>query len=392
MSCGACASVCPKKCISYRFGGAADEPYAHADEATCIDCGKCLKVCPVRNSEIATASPPFTGRYKKVLATYSKNNDLRRSAASGGFITTFICYMLEKGYADAALVSKRNGVTGKAFIAKSPEEVIGAKTSIYAPVDYANGISELLSTTCRKVIVVGLPCHIQAISNLRKINKDVAAKILLTISIVCGKTPTADAYRYIARKGGFDYDTITSVQNRGDGWPGYMTIGHGEGEYKVSYKSEMSMGMVLSSPFMCNTGCLSCVDGVGVSADLSVCDAWLPRYTKQNSDGWNLVLLKSESAMQYMGHDEIDHYLYCEECSIDDFIKANRRVVEKAKTGNKIRLKENRVALGEDAIGLKKNMYVWIIKSIKRLKMFSSKEKIGRLTLIFGKALNKLKG
>ena len=154
----------------------------------------------------------------------------------------------------------------------------------------------------------------------------------------------------------------------------------------------MSMGMVLSSPFMCNTGCLSCVDGVGVSADLSVCDAWLPRYTKQNSDGWNLVLLKSESAMQYMGHDEIDHYLYCEECSIDDFIKANRRVVEKAKTGNKIRLKENRVALGEDAIGLKKNMYVWIIKSIKRLKMFSSKEKIGRLTLIFGKALNKLKG
>lgn len=44
--CTACASICPKGCIAMQ----ADEEgfcYPQIDEALCIDCGLCEKVCPL---------------------------------------------------------------------------------------------------------------------------------------------------------------------------------------------------------------------------------------------------------------------------------------------------------------------------------------------------------
>lgn len=389
--CGICSTICPKDCIDFSIDTNKGVIRPIADNNKCIDCNKCIKVCPVNNNEIAKATPPFIGKYQKVFAAYSNNQSIRKACASGGFITSFLCYMLEKGYADAALVSKREGTTGHSFLATTKEEIIEAKTSIYAPVDYSTGIKELIETKLSKIIVVGLPCHIQAITNLRKINKAIDSKILMTISIVCGKTPTINAYQYIATKNGFDYDSIISVKNRGGGWPGYMTIRHKNGEYKVSYKSNMSMGMVLSSPFMCNSGCLSCVDGVGITADLSVCDAWNEKYTKQNSDGWNFVLAKTDLALQYLSNPDIAQYIHLETETFEHFYSANKRVIEKAKVGNKLRLKENRVTTDPYKLNLKEKMYVYAIGFIQKHSIIKDSANISRSLLIVGKILNKLK-
>ena len=389
--CSVCSTICPKECIDYRYDTKIGCFHAQADNDKCIDCNKCIRVCPVNNNEIAKATPPFIGEYQKVYATFSKNSTLRKACASGGFITSFLCYMLEKGYADAALVSKREGTTGHSFLATTKEEIIEAKTSIYAPVDYSVGIKELQETQCRKIIVVGLPCHIQAITNLRKLNKNIDSKVFMTISIVCGKTPTTNAYRYIANKNGIDYDSIISVKNRGEGWPGYMTIKHEKGEYKISYKSNMSMGMVLSSPFMCNPGCLSCVDGVGITADMSVCDAWNEKYTKQESDGWNFVLAKTELALQYLTNPEIAQYFHLEDETIEHFYSANKRVIEKSKVGNKLRQKENKIIPDTYKLNLKESVYVTIMKFIRKHEKIKDSANISHYLLVFGKILNKLK-
>ena len=213
----------------------------------------------------------------------------------------------------------------------------------------------------------------------------------MTISIVCGKTPTTNAYRYIANKNGIDYDSIISVKNRGEGWPGYMTIKHEKGEYKISYKSNMSMGMVLSSPFMCNPGCLSCVDGVGITADMSVCDAWNEKYTKQESDGWNFVLAKTELALQYLTNPEIAQYIHLEDETIEHFYSANKRVIEKSKVGNKQRQKENKITPDTYKLNLKESVYVTIMKFIRKHEIIKDSANISHYLLVFGKILNKLK-
>ena len=44
--CTACASVCPKKCITMQY----DEEgflYPVVDKTSCVNCGICEKVCPV---------------------------------------------------------------------------------------------------------------------------------------------------------------------------------------------------------------------------------------------------------------------------------------------------------------------------------------------------------
>ena len=389
--CGFCSTICPKGCINFQLDTKKGVFRPVVDNEKCIHCGKCINVCPVISNNFSEANRPFINTYHQVFATYSQDNDLRKQSASGGFITSFLCYMLEKGHADAALVSKREGTTGHSFLATTKEEIIEAKTSIYAPVDYSVGIKELIETQCRKIIVVGLPCHIQAITNLRKLSKKIDSKVFMTISIVCGKTPTTNAYRYIANKNAIDYDSIISVRNRGEGWPGYMTIKHEKGEYKISYKSNMSMGMVLSSPFMCNSGCLSCVDGVGITADMSVCDAWNEKYTKQESDGWNFVLAKTELALQYLTNPEIAQYIHLEDETIEHFYSANKRVIEKSKVGNKLRQKENKIIPDTYKLNLKESVYVTIMKFIRKHEIIKDSANISHYLLVFGKILNKLK-
>lgn len=387
-SCGACSVVCPKACISFGLDDNKGYYAVSVDENACIDCGKCKEVCPVINSEAGSKHDSALGDTINAYATYSNNEEVRKYAASGGFITSFLCYMLNEGLADGVLISKRDGVSGKSFIARTEEEVINSKTSIYAPVDYSSGIKELVETECQNVIVVGLPCQIQSVSNLEVMNRRIREKVLLKISIICGKTPSVFAYKYIAEKGAFDFNTISKVCNRGDGWPGFLKIDHSKGQFKVPYHSSLSMGMVLSSPYLCNRGCLSCVDGVGLTADFVVCDAWMKKYTSQESDGWNFVLTKTGRAENLMNSEAINKYIYREKEEVTSFFRANKRVIEKGILGNAMRLKEHRFQSIFDTLPVKYRMHVVLLQLT--LKYFNPKH-ITKNQLIIGKIINKLK-
>lgn len=388
--CGACKVFCPNKCIDYIFDEAEGHYKVCVDATKCTQCGICKKVCPVSCKPQGIEYENFFNDTKEAFAAYSKDTNIRNAAASGGFITTFLCYMLEEGIIDGALVSRRKGVCGESFIARSKEEIISAKTSIYAPVNYSTGIEELRKSSCERIVVVGLPCHIQAINNIRKINRNINNKIFLTISIVCGKTPTTKAYKYIAQKNGINYVNITNVSNRGGGWPGYMTIKHSNGEFKVPYRSKMSMGMVLSSPLLCGNGCNACVDGYGIGSDISVCDAWLAKYTSQDSSGWNLILAQTEQAKELIKDNRITKYLHIENESLENFYKANRRVIEKYLLNNIFLPKELRLEL-QKRPNIKQKLYSSILNILHTIIEKTKGKTINTPLIYIGKIINKLK-
>ena len=387
-SCGACTIVCPCDSIDFCFSEKDGCYRISLDNDRCINCGKCLKVCPVHSMYSLTED---LYACESAFAAYSKDSHIRKSSASGGFITSFLCFMIEKGYADGALVSKREGISGKSFLAKNRQEIISSQTSIYAPVDYTQGLKELLESSLKRVVIVGLPCQIRGVYNICSINRKLQSKILLYVSIICGKTPTTNAYKYISHKNGIDYSKISYVRNRGDGWPGYMTIKHIGGEYKTPYKSNMSMGMVLSSPLLCNPGCLSCMDGLGVIADIVVSDAWNPKYTRKKSDGWNYVLARTPKGYEYLQKEAISDYLCFEGETKENFFKANRRVIEKYRVATELREKQNSINVNYGNLKFKEKIYVLVVTFIKMNNYCKKNIIVNKLTLMLGKVVNKLK-
>ncbi|MBO5865102.1 MAG: Coenzyme F420 hydrogenase/dehydrogenase, beta subunit C-terminal domain [Bacteroidaceae bacterium] len=388
--CGACKTFCPQKCISYTYSENIGHYTVSVDVEKCTQCGLCLKICPVSKKAEGCVYETFLRDNKVAFAAYSKNENVRKAAASGGFITTFLCFLMQEGIIDGALVSRRKGICGEAFIARSCEEIISAKTSIYAPVDYTNGLEALRNCDCKNIAVVGLPCHIQAINNIRKINKKIDNKIYTTISIVCGKTPSAKAYKYVAQKNNINYNNITNISNRGGGWPGYMTIEYEGGKFKTPYRSKMSMGMVLSSPLLCSSGCNSCIDGYGVGSDISVCDAWLSKYTSSESSGWNLVLAQTELARALLNKEKITEYLHIEEESLENFYKANRRVIDKYLLNNTFLPEEYRLKFNKTP-SIKQKIYSFTLNMLTNLIESLKTDNIGIVLLYLGKILNKLK-
>lgn len=327
--CGGCSSICPRHCIAIELDKRQGCYVAHVDESQCISCGLCQKVCPVCTWNNQTEESCLLGTVGQTFSVYASDRSLRQSCASGGFTTSLLCYLLEQGLADAVVAVGRD--TDQPLIARprlctSVDEVVACKGSVYAPTSYAAVLKEVLSSAYQRVAVVGLPCHIQTLSRMEKVNPKLKNRIALKISLVCGHTPSLKGYAYSLRHLGIDEAQVQSLSNRGDGWPGYFKVVVADrGEVKVNYRHWLSWGMVMSSALFTPDGCSHCVDPSGYEADVSVSDAWLPRF-RDDHDGRNLIYVRSERAAQIIQQMQAIGKLVMQEEPVLDFMHANSGV------------------------------------------------------------------
>lgn len=331
--CGACSSICPKKAINMIRNKETGIFLPIINSTICNECGLCLSVCPAvywSNAVYKKQSHYALGDYIQAYAAFSLDQSLRTDAASGGVTTAILQSLLDQSYITGAVVSRR--VTGKPFqtetiIARTLENIGSCKGSIYSPVCFSEIYSAIKNASSdEKLAFVGLPCHIQALSLLMKQNSTISKKIAVTISLVCGHTPSAAAYKYSLRCLNLTEDDVVGLNNRGDGWPGYLRLYLKNGDIKkVPYGDSLSWGMVLSSPLFMPQGCHVCPDPGGFAADIMVCDAWLTRY-KNNQEGVNLALAKTVRGNMVIQESERAGSIKTKLCPIEDFLIANKRV------------------------------------------------------------------
>jgi len=407
--CGLCAAVCPHDVISMVVDMAKGVYQSSVNLDTCTDCTICLKSCP----PLTWSNEPQTdtyneaiGDYKSAYAAYSNDEDIRLNSASGGFITTLLIYLLEKKMITGAVVVKRdeeNPLVSKPFIATTVDEIKNAKGSKYSPVKFDEIAKEIMQGEYSDLAVAGLPCHIEAIGKAEKKNKKLKNKIKYKISIVCGQAPSFLGYEYIAKKFGIKTDEISELKNRGDGWPGYMQIQTQDKSIKVPYGSKYSMGTVLSSPIFTPIACQMCADSVGFEADISVSDAWLDKYM-DDTQGVNLILTKNEEIDTIVKQMSEDKYITLIDENVDDFIKANKSVINNKSKSNDYRLDdfigENRLLYSKNMINsvslsfkqkLKIKIFTLHLKWIKKLNIKKVVPKLNDVILFYLKALNLLK-
>ena len=96
--CSACQSICPKNSIVLKEDNEGFM-YPDIDTITCVDCGKCEKVCPVINRN-QSQEPLFA------YASKSKDLSIRMKSSSGGIFTLLSEEILNNG--DAVFAANFN--------------------------------------------------------------------------------------------------------------------------------------------------------------------------------------------------------------------------------------------------------------------------------------------
>lgn len=335
--CGVCAGVCPTHAITMELSSARGVYTPILSPHLCANCGLCRRVCPPLtwdNGDAAERWHPSLGKYEGIYAAYSAEPEIRRQCSSGGLVTTLLRQLLVDGLITGAVVTQHapeSPLLNQAVLARTPEAIIQAKGSKYSPVTFDRIVRTLcaMDPSRERVAVVGLPCHIEGIFQAMQISKrQIQQVVKYQIGLVCGQSPSLRAYDYILRRLRIDPRNVQHLANRGDGWPGSMTITRKNGSsVKVPYQSALSMGMVLSSPIFTPTACQLCADPVGFRADATVSDAWLERFAG-DSLGVNLVLVRNAELGEVLRSMAGQGKLILDGSSAEEFLSANRKVMD----------------------------------------------------------------
>ncbi|MEN3036708.1 MAG: Coenzyme F420 hydrogenase/dehydrogenase, beta subunit C-terminal domain [Candidatus Methanosuratincola petrocarbonis] len=304
--CGTCAGICPKSAIEMRKDTFKGIYIPQLNIKKCNKCGLCAKVCPgfivdlrELNLTLFRKEPNnySMGNFINCYVGYATDYKIRYNSSSGGLVTSLLAFALKQGMIDGALVTKmsdKNPFEASGFLAKTEQELMYASRSKYLPVPVNIFLKKMLNEKGR-FAVVGLPCHIHGIRKTQCFFENARSKIVFCFGLACRNTPTFDATEYILWNLGIDKQDVISINYRGCGWPGGMTITlRNSKRIFVPYKSQVYWGGALSL-FFCPWRCSLCNDRVNTLADISFMDAWLPEFSKDYV-GTSLVMSRSKSA------------------------------------------------------------------------------------------------
>ena len=375
-ACGTCAAVCPTGAISMDLDERRGTFKPTVKPSQCTECGLCRTCCPPitwSNGQTSDLWDPHVGDYVRAFAGYATDEQLRHDAASGGFITALLLHLLRKGLITGAVVTRRRDdepLLGEPFLAATEEDIIAAKGSKYMPVPFDGILKGLLRWDLKgqRIAYVGLPCHLEGLFRASERFSVLREAVRYKIGIVCGRTPSLLAYDYILRRLHIPKSQVAQIRNRGDGWPGYMTISLKDGSNRrIHHTDYLAWGTVFSSPVFTPTGCELCVDPGGFCADVMVSDAWLPRF-RDDHKGVNAILVKSQEMLDIVSSMKQEGSVELLDSSVDEFVQANRSVMTQKLLNTQVALP---LLAGRSAAKYARNMtYVKRPTLGRRLKLF----------------------
>lgn len=191
--CTACASACPKACITMTADSEGFQ-YPVIDKEKCIDCHNCEKKCPVLGREKVVDSPDLDKAevIRRALAAaeslpeasvcFLKDEKLRRQSTSGGMFTALAHYALELGGIVCGVILDDEQMVVHSF-AENEAELAKMRRSKYVQSNQVGAYLRVKKEldACRTVLYVGTPCQVAGLkSYLGRTYKN-----LITVDIFC---------------------------------------------------------------------------------------------------------------------------------------------------------------------------------------------------------------
>ncbi len=321
--CSACMSSCPKQAI-YMMPDEEGFLYPTINEKSCINCGKCIQVCPLKyefkNND--NFNDPF------VFAVKHKNEFIRMKSTSGGMFTALSDFILnQNGCVYGAKFDNDFYVShGRA---ETPEQRDEFKGSKYIQSDLRNifvNVFEDLRNN-QHVLFSGTPCQTAGLYNY--LSGKVACDKLYLCDIICHSAPSPLMWQehiklihIIKKKKLSKYYCRSKVK----GWRGHNEKCYFE-DGSSDYTSKLSQNHtdLFNSLLICRPSCYKCMfSGSNRPSDITIGDFWgIENCNSKFNDnkGISLVLVNSPKGRKIFDNitNEIDYF----ESNIIDAFKSN---------------------------------------------------------------------
>jgi len=270
-SCGVCEAVCPTSCIKFTWVNGLKKPEINFDK--CINCGRCYRVCPGKDIKSCIGGyERYLGKIDESFIIAGAEKYKNKYTASGGFITSFLAYLLDSKKINGVLAVSLEGndfKNAKGTIIENSSNLRKTIGSLYFSVPLGTGLKEVFKMK-GKFAVVGLPCQTRGINNLIGQSNKFKGKIFIKIGLFCGFMIGYNAVKYLLDSLNIpnknDIKKIT-FRAKKDDKEGFLVE-----TFDKDYFIPISIdGTVLNRSFS-NKRCLMCNDMTNEYADISCGD------------------------------------------------------------------------------------------------------------------------
>ena len=371
--CAACEQVCPKHCIQMK----PDEEgflYPVIDTESCVDCGVCVKRCPVLSLKPVGNTP-------KVFSVKSKDTEMLQKCSSGGVFPLLALQTIRSGGTVFGCAYDKS-LRARHTAARTESELEAMFGSKYVQSDTRGVYTEVKDELQKGVPVLfsGTSCQVAGLVSFLGRDYD----NLLTVDVLCHGVPSPLLFKrhmeYLGKKLGGEVKNFT-FRCKDKGWGVFYRV-----ETADIKKVEHSHFDPYFSAFVegktVRESCYSCVCATpDRHADITLADFWGiddidPKFFDKN--GVSLVLVntpKGDKAMNGLSSDIIS-----KPQKFEDAVKKNSNLIKPTKRpACRDTIYQGMDGNYEEYVKTKLKIKSVLKKRIKMLVSFDTKRKIKQL-------------
>ncbi|HNY42824.1 MAG TPA: Coenzyme F420 hydrogenase/dehydrogenase, beta subunit C-terminal domain, partial [Bryobacteraceae bacterium] len=305
--CGACAGLNPTL-ITFAESANGPLPFLLRTPQPVDQPGLALAhaVCPGRGVPFAELfewlgrdwQSRLMGPYLKLFTGHATDASIRLRAASGGILSRVLIELIESGRIDAAVLIHQGVPTSdraSPVIARNRDEILASAQSVYAVTPMLD-ILPALDSVPGRLAFVGLPDQVAALRMLQAAGYPAALRFDFIAGPYTGTNMYQGAVRaFLRAQGVADSTPIESLRWRAGEWPGYLEVRTSSG---AVFRAEKFYYNYLI-PFYISLGCQLTPDFTNELADLSVGDAWSPKFEKMRG-GHSVIAARSQLSVDVL--------------------------------------------------------------------------------------------
>ncbi len=286
-SCGACVAVCPADAIFFKTGKESAHPLNSGyckDVNDGVPCGACYEVCP----RLHTSKPEIIGTYIDIVSARAEFGIPKKQ--SGGAVTAILANALEEGMIDAVVTVVEDPWTLRpsSAVITSADALVhhaGSRYNWWVPL-VASLKEAIINRKFTNVAVVGVPCVVEAIHQMRESDLDLMRPFRKHIRLVVGLFCTET----------FDYDKLVQdkliAQKNLD--PLDITRFDVKGKLEITLRDGSLTVLSLHEVEDCvRPGCKICTDLTALHSDISAGSIGSPQ-------GYTTLIIRNPTGRQFV--------------------------------------------------------------------------------------------